>query len=49
MAQLEAPGMVFGIMDGERGMPLRHVLGIAGDAAPRLMQAVAEVLLGSDQ
>ncbi|MFN8531099.1 MAG: alpha-L-rhamnosidase C-terminal domain-containing protein [Anaerolineae bacterium] len=44
MAQFEAPGMVFGIMDGERGMPMRHILGIAGDTAPRLIQAVSEVL-----
>lgn len=48
MAQLEASGMIFGIMDGERGRPLRHVLGIAGEAAARLIQAVAAVLAGSE-
>ncbi len=44
LAQLEAPGIVFGIMDNERGEPLRHILGLAGDGADRLMQAVTNVL-----
>ncbi len=44
LAQLEAPSLVFGIMDAERGEPLRHILGLAGDGAERLTQAVAAAL-----